>query len=549
MILLLGKGVSKGVVSGPVYFYRRKRVASRLADSPSIEKGRFSAAQQAAAHQLLALAARCRGGVGDEAALLFETHSLLAQDEDFTEHILSLIDQTACSAEQAVHQAAEHFADAFASMDDAYMQARAVDIRDVSRRILRCLTGSEEAGVDSPIPVILAADDLTPSETVHLDKSKILAFITQKGSVNSHTAILARTLGIPAVCSLGEQLKPEYAGRDVCVDGETGQVVVDPDEDTLTALHDRLAWQREQKALLNQMIGMEDTASDGQRLDICCNIGSAEEVEAVLANDGRGIGLFRSEFLFLAADDYPSEEVQLRAYQTVAAAMNGKRVVIRTLDVGADKQVGYFGLKKEENPALGLRAVRVCLNRPELFRTQLRAIYRASAFGRIAILFPMITSVWEIRECRRICRTVMEELDREGIPYSRDTEIGVMIETPASVFIADELAAEADFFSIGTNDLTQYILACDRQSDELDRYFDSHHPAVLRALKAAITAAHQAGIWAGVCGDLCADPEQLPVFLSVGADEISVPPGAVLPLRAQLRSVSAKESACASIHL
>lgn len=427
-----------------------------------------------------------------------------------------------------------------AAMDDAYMQARASDIKDVTRRILNNLMGIAEGGIDSDIPVILAADDLAPSETLQLDKSKILGFITQGGSGNSHTAILARTMGIPAVCGLGDSLKSEYSSREVYIDGETGQVIIEPDDITLVSFQSKQEKQQKMKELMETMKGQQDITLDGRELMVYCNIGSPEDVAAVQSNDGQGIGLFRSEFLYLASNDYPTEEEQFQAYKNVAAAMEGKRVIIRTLDIGADKKVDYFDLQKEENPALGVRAIRICLNRPEVFRTQLRALYRASAYGKIAIMFPMITSVWEVKECKRACQKVMAELDKEGIPYRQDTEIGIMIETPASVFIAEELAKEVDFFSVGTNDLTQYTLACDRQANDLGKFFDPHHPAVLRALKAAADAAHKAGIWIGICGELGADLTMLETFLAIGIDELSVSPSSVLPLRAEIRKSIAK---------
>jgi len=368
-----------------------------------------------------------------------------------------------------------------------------------------------------------------------LDKTKILGFVTREGSSNSHTAILARTMGIPAICSLGESLKEEYAGRIAYVDGETGSVILDPDELTHAQIREKYSKQQETKEMLAAMKGQEDVTLDGKKVNVYCNIGSPEDVAAVLNNDGQGIGLFRSEFLYLAANDYPTEEEQFQAYKAVASAMGGKRVIIRTLDIGADKQVDYFDMKKEENPALGVRAIRICLNRPEVFRPQLRALYRASAYGKVAIMFPMITSVWEVKECKRACQSVMKELTAEGIPFDPETEIGVMIETPASIFIADELAKYVDFFSVGTNDLTQYTLACDRQANDLGKFYDPHHPAVLRALKMAADAAHNAGIWIGICGELGADLSLLPTFLALGIDELSVTPNAVLPLRAAIR--------------
>ncbi len=537
MIMMQGKGVSKGVVKGPLYFFSRQTadVSERHVEDLEAEKARLAEAQEKAIEQLNALAERCREEAGDEAAVLFETHAMFVEDEDFAGCMLEVMEEKGCNAEYAVDQAGIQFAAMFAAMDDAYMQARAADIRDVAHRIVNNLQGIVEGGIDSEEPVILAADDLAPSETIQLDKTKILAFVTQGGSGNSHTAILARTMGIPAICGLGDSLRPEYAGRMTYVDGETGQVILEPDELTLAMFKEKYQKQMEMKELLQSMKGQEDVTLDGRHLEVCCNIGSPEDLAAVLANDGQGIGLFRSEFLYLAADDYPTEEQQFQAYKTVAAGMNGKRVIIRTLDIGADKQVDYFDMKKEENPALGVRAIRICLNRPEVFRTQLRALYRASAFGKIAIMFPMITSVWEVKECKRACMSVMTELEQEGIPFNKDTEIGIMIETPASVFIADALAKEVDFFSVGTNDLTQYTLACDRQCNDLGKFFDPHHPAVLRALKMAADAAHAAGIWIGICGELGADVTLLPTFLAIGIDELSVSPSSVLPLRAEIR--------------
>ena len=541
MIMIQGKGVSKGIAKGPLYFFRRPNatVTKLAAADPEVEKARLAQAQAASIAQLEALADKCREDA-EEAVILFETHAMFVEDEDFVACMTSILEGEHCSAEYAVQQAGEQFSAMFAAMDDAYMQARAADIRDVARRILDNLMGVVPGGIDSDKPVILAADDLAPSETLQLDKSKILGFVTQGGSGSSHTAILARTMGIPAICGAGESLQPGCSGRLCYIDGETGELVIDPDALTLTALNEKLAKQQEMKKLLETMKGQEDVTLDGRSMMLYCNIGSPEDVTAVLNNDGRGIGLFRSEFLYLRASDYPSEEEQFEAYRKVAAAMNGKRVVIRTLDIGADKQVDYFDMKKEENPALGVRAIRICLNRPEVFRTQLRALYRASAYGKIAIMFPMITSVWEVKECKRACQKVMAELDKEGIPYNKDTEVGIMIETPASVLVADALAKEVDFFSVGTNDLTQYTLACDRQANDLGKFFDPHHPAVLRAVKMAADAAHAAGIWIGICGELGADISLLPTFLAIGIDELSVSPASVLPLRTVIRQSIAK---------
>ena len=537
MITIQGKGVSKGIAKGPLYFFQRSdtTVTLKVVSDIEAEKARLAVAQEQSIQQLNALAEKCRDDAGEEMAVLFETHAMFVEDEDFVECITSLIDEESCNAEHAVEQAGIQFAAMFAAMDDAYMQARAADIKDVAKRILNNLLGVVDGGIRSDVPVILAADDLAPSETLQLDKSKILGFVTMGGSGNSHTAILARTMGIPAICGAGEALAEGYNGRVGYIDGETGQLIIDPDAMTQAALKEKYEKQQETKKLLETMKGQEDITLDGKKMLLYCNIGSPEDVAAVLANDGQGIGLFRSEFLYLSASDYPTEDEQFEAYRSVAAAMNGKRVVIRTLDIGADKQVDYFDMKEEENPALGVRAIRICLNRPEVFRTQLRALYRASVYGKIAIMFPMITSVWEVKECKRACMSVMKELEAEGIPYDKDTELGIMIETPSSVFVAEELAKLVDFFSVGTNDLTQYTLACDRQANDLGKFYDPHHPALLRAIKMAADAAHKAGIWIGICGELGADISMLPTFLAMGIDELSVSPSAVLPVRAAIR--------------
>ena len=536
MITIQGKGVSKGIAKGPLYFFQRSdtTVTLKVVSDIEAEKARLAVAQEQSIRQLNALAEKCQEDAGEAMAVLFETHAMFVEDEDFVECITSLIDEESCNAEYAVEQAGIQFAAMFAAMDDAYMQARAADIKDVAKRILNNLLGVVDGGIHSDVPVILAADDLAPSETLQLDKSKILGFVTMGGSGNSHTAILARTMGIPAICGAGEALAEGYNGRVGYIDGETGQLIIDPDAMTQAALKEKYEKQQETKKLLETMKGQEDITLDGKKMLLYCNIGSPEDV-AVLANDGQGIGLFRSEFLYLSASDYPTEDEQFEAYRSVADAMNGKRVVIRTLDIGADKQVDYFDMKEEENPALGVRAIRICLNRPEVFRTQLRALYRASVYGKIAIMFPMITSVWEVKECKRACMSVMKELEAEGIPYNKDTELGIMIETPSSVFVAEELAKLVDFFSVGTNDLTQYTLACDRQANDLGKFYDPHHPALLRAIKMAADAAHKAGIWIGICGELGADISMLPTFLAMGIDELSVSPSAVLPVRAAIR--------------
>ena len=540
MILLQGKGVSKGIAEGPLYFLQKPdtTIVKETGKDVDAEKARIAEAKEKSAAQLMALAEKCREEAGDDAAFVFETHAMFLDDDDYVEGINDCLESEQCNAEYAVRTAGDTFAAMFAAMDDAYMSARAADIKDITQRLLNNLMGVVEGGIDSDVPVILCADDLAPSETLQLDKSLILGFALQGGSGTSHTAILARTMGIPAICGLGDALTEDYNGREGWIDAETGQIVLDPDEITLKGLEMKAKKQAELKELMQTMIGQEDVTVDGRKIKLYCNIGSPEDVAAVKANDGQGIGLFRSEFLYLAADDYPTEDAQFEAYKAVAEAMEGKRVIIRTLDIGADKQVDYFHMQKEENPALGVRAIRICLNRPEVFRTQLRALYRASAYGKVAIMFPMITSVWEVKECKRACTAVMKELDAEGIPYNPDTELGIMIETPASVFMARDLAKEVDFFSVGTNDLTQYTLACDRQANDLGKFFDPHHPAVLRALKQAADAAHAEGIWIGICGELGADTELLPTFLAIGIDELSVSPASVLPLRAEIRKAN-----------
>ena len=537
MITIEGKSVFGGVSIGKLMFYKRNEKVIRRThvDDVDAEWKRFEEAKNTAIEQLQELYQKALKEVGEANAAIFEIHQMMLDDLDYLESIEGIIRTQSVNAEYAVSTTADNFAQMFASMDDAYMQARAADIKDVAKRILNNLLGVVDGGIRSDVPVILAADDLTPSETLQLDKSKILGFVTMGGSGNSHTAILARTMGIPAICGAGEALAEGYNGRVGYIDGETGQLIIDPDAMTQAALKEKYEKQQETKKLLETMKGQEDITLDGKKMLLYCNIGSPEDVAAVLANDGQGIGLFRSEFLYLSASDYPTEDEQFEAYRSVAAAMNGKRVVIRTLDIGADKQVDYFDMKEEENPALGVRAIRICLNRPEVFRTQLRALYRASVYGKIAIMFPMITSVWEVKECKRACMSVMKELEAEGIPYDKDTELGIMIETPSSVFVAEELAKLVDFFSVGTNDLTQYTLACDRQANDLGKFYDPHHPALLRAIKMAADAAHKAGIWIGICGELGADISMLPTFLAMGIDELSVSPSAVLPVRAAIR--------------
>jgi len=536
---IFGKGVSKGVAAGPISFYRRASgvIPRHEVSDTAAELERFRAARETAKEQLAKLYDKALAEAGEDAAMLFEAHQMMLDDLDFVESIEGMIENDRVNAEAAVSDTGAQFAEMFAAMDDSYMQARAADIRDISARVIGILTGEGESGIVSDVPCIVAADDLAPSETVQLDKALILGFITAGGSANSHTAILARTMGIPAIIGAGAALKPELEGKYAILDGQTGEAVIEPDDAERERLLKKQAKEKALKELLDQLKGKPNVTKDGRNVMVYCNIGSPADIDAVLQNDGGGIGLFRSEFLYLQGSDYPTEDEQFKAYKTVAERMGGRRVIIRTLDIGADKQADYFHLDKEENPAMGLRAIRICLTRPEVFRTQLRALYRASAYGKIAIMFPMITSVWEVQEIKRICRNIRAELAEEGVPMADKVELGIMIETPAAVMMSAELAREVDFFSVGTNDLTQYTLAVDRQGVGLDRFFDAHHPAVLRMIRMAAENAHKAGIWIGICGELGADAELTETFLSMGIDELSVSPSAVLPLRSAIRSI------------
>ena len=536
---IFGKGVSKGVAAGPISFYRRASgvIPRHEVSDTAAELERFRAARETAKEQLAKLYDKALAEAGEDAAMLFEAHQMMLEDLDFVESIEGMIENDRVNAEAAVSDTGAQFAEMFAAMNDSYMQARAADIRDISARVIGILTGEGESGIVSDVPCIVAADDLAPSETVQLDKALILGFITAGGSANSHTAILARTMGIPAIISAGDALQPEMEGKYAIIDGQTGEAVIEPDDAERERLLKKQAKEKALKELLDQLKGKPNVTKDGRNVMVYCNIGSPADIDAVLQNDGGGIGLFRSEFLYLQGSDYPTEDEQFEAYKTVAERMGGRRVIIRTLDIGADKQADYFHLDKEENPAMGLRAIRICLTRPEVFRTQLRALYRASAYGKIAIMFPMITSVWEVQEIKRICRNIRAELAEEGVPMADKVELGIMIETPAAVMMSAELAREVDFFSVGTNDLTQYTLAVDRQGVGLDRFFDAHHPAVLRMLRMAAENAHKAGIWIGICGELGADAELIETFLSMGIDELSVSPSAVLPLRSAIRSI------------
>ena len=537
MITISGKSVFGGVSIGKILFYQRndKVIKREHVDDVDAEWKRFQDAKDQAVEQLKGLYEKALEDVGEANAMIFEIHQMMLEDLDYLESIENIIRTQEVNAEYAVATTADNFAAMFSAMDDAYMQGRAADVKDVSERVLNILSGADTGLQEMNEPCIIAADDLAPSETVQLDKSKVLGFATMYGSSNSHTAILARTMNIPAVIGLGEDLKTEYNGKDAIIDGFTGTLYIEPDEETMKAMQEKRAKDLEQRALLEQLKGKENVTKSGQKINVYANIGNVSDLGAVLKNDAGGIGLFRSEFLYLENSDFPTEEQQFAVYKKVAESMAGKKVIIRTLDIGADKQVDYFGLDKEENPALGYRAIRICLTRPEIFKTQLRALYRAAVFGNISIMFPMIISVKEVQKIKEIIAEVKEELKSEGIPYKEDVELGSMIETPASVMVSRELAKEVDFFSVGTNDLTQYTLAIDRQNSKLDEFYDPHHPAVLRMIRMAAESAHAEGAWIGICGELGADLELTEEFLKMGLDELSVSPSMVLPLRNRIR--------------
>ncbi len=537
MITLTGKSVFGGVEIGKIAFYKRneRQVRRWHVEDTDAEVKRFEEAKATALSELQELHEKAIRDVGEENAMIFEMHQMMLEDLDYLESILHIITGQEVNAEYAVSTTADNFAMMFSSMDDAYMQGRAADVKDISERVLNVLSGAGKSGVITDVPVIVAADDLVPSETVQLDKNMVLGFATMYGSSNSHTAILARTMNIPAIIGLGEELKTEYDGAFAIIDGFDGKIYIDPDEETLAIMKEKQAKDREQKALLQELKGKENVTLSGQKINLYANIGNVTDVGLVLKNDGGGIGLFRSEFLYLENDTFPTEEQQFTVYKQVAENMAGKKVIIRTLDIGADKQVDYFNLDKEENPALGYRAIRICLTQQEIFRTQLRALLRASAYGNISIMFPMIISVGEVKQIKAILEDVKAELRAEGVSFKENIEIGVMIETPAAVMISRELAKEVDFFSVGTNDLTQYTLAIDRQNPKLDVFYDAHHPAVLAMIKMAADNAHAEGKWIGICGELGADLELTETFLEMGLDELSVSPSMILPLRKKIR--------------
>ena len=539
-----GKGVYGAIAIGRASVFKRQEASVRRThvDDTAAELGRLEEAKALATEQLSAIYEKALKEVGETHAQIFEIHMMMLEDDDYNESIQSIIETQSVNAEYAVAVTSDNFAEMFASMDDAYMQARSADVRDISNRLIACLAGGGESSGSSDGKMIVCADDLAPSETVSLDKDRVLAFVTAFGSSNSHTAILARNMNIPAIISAGEEFLSEINDGDMMiVDGHTGTVILDPNEATVAEYTEKQQSDAKKKAMLQELKGKENVTKDGRSVKIYANIGGVDGIGAVLANDAGGIGLFRSEFLYLESEDYPTEEEQFTAYRKVLESMAGKKVIIRTLDIGADKQIDYFKLDKEDNPALGFRAVRICLTRPEIFRTQLRALYRASAFGELGIMFPMITSVGEVEECLAMCEQVKKELKDEDIPYSESVELGIMIETPAAAVISDRLAPMVDFFSVGTNDLTQYTLACDRQNAKLERFVDTHHEAVLRLIEMSAKNAHENGAWIGICGELAADTSLTETFLKMGIDELSVSAPFVLPLREKVRSLDLSE--------
>lgn len=534
MTTLKGKGVYGAIALGRISVFTRREASVKRTHIEDIEaeKARLEKAKEKATEQLRTIYEKALKEVGEANAQIFEIHQMMIEDEDYNESIASIIETQSVNAEYAVAVTADNFSEMFASMDDAYMQARSADVKDISNRIISCLSDGGGSDAVSDEKVIICADDLAPSETVQLDKDKVLAFVTAFGSSNSHTAILARNMNIPAVIGVGtELLNTVKSGVFAAVDGYTGEIFIDPDEETVARLEKKRKEDEEKKHLLQELKGKENVTLDGRKVNIYANIGSVDNIGAVLANDAGGIGLFRSEFLYLESSDYPTEEQQFAAYKRVLESMAGKKVIIRTLDIGADKQVDYFGLEKEENPALGYRAIRICLTRPEIFRTQLRALYRASAYGNLGIMFPMITSVSEVEKILAMCGEVKEQLRAEGVEVSDNVELGIMIETPAAAIISDRLAPMVDFFSVGTNDLTQYTLACDRQNANIEQFIDTHHEAILRLIEMSAENAHKHGAWIGICGELAADTSLTETFLRMGIDELSVSPTFVLKVR------------------
>lgn len=535
MYSLNGKTVFAGIAIGKIELFKKEQQSVRryTIDDIDSELKRVNLAKGKTISQLKTLYEKALIEVGESGAMIFEIHQMMLEDQDYLDSIDNIIKNQKVNAEYAVAVTADNFADMFAAMDDEYMQARAADVKDISERLITVLKGKDNDMSQSEEPIILAADDLSPSETVQMDKSKILAFITKYGSANSHTAILARTMGIPAL--IGVDYADDINGKTAIVDGINGKLIVNPDEDILQKYRTKQNEEELKKKLLNEMKGKETITKDGRKIKLYSNIGGVSDMPSVLSNDAEGIGLFRSEFLYLEKDNYPTEEEQFAVYKSVVETMAGKQVIIRTLDIGADKQIGYFNLDKEENPAMGYRAIRICLDRTEIFKTQLKALYRTSAFGNVGIMFPMIISVTEVKKIKKIVDEVKSELNTIGISYG-NVELGIMIETPAAVMISEELAKEVDFFSIGTNDLTQYTLAIDRQNQKLDNIYDSHHPAILKMIKIVIDNAHKHNTWVGICGELGADITLTEKFIKMGIDELSVSPNFILPIRSGIRN-------------
>ena len=536
MQVATGKSILNGIAIGPLRIYKKAEVQTSQTSSltPEEEWKRFQAAKEKAQEQLGGLYNKALEEVGEDNAAIFEIHQMMLDDDDYLEAIQGIIETQGASAEYATEATGENFSAAFAAMDDEYMRARATDVKDISRRVVNILTGADDAAMQDDQPAILVADDLTPSETVQLDKSKLLGFITRYGSSNSHTAILARTMNIPAL--IGVDFDDSWDGQSAILDGYNHCVYIDPAAELLASMEAKRKEDLKQAALLQGLKKKPNVTLDGREIKVYSNIGNAGDVGLVLQNDAQGIGLFRSEFIYLESEDFPSEDAQFAIYKRVVETMAGKKVIIRTLDIGADKQAGYFGLDKEENPALGYRAIRICLTRKEIFKTQLRAILRASAYGTVSIMFPMVISVREVRDAKEILEECRAELKERGVAMG-EVEIGIMVETPAAVMMADELAEEVDFFSLGTNDLTQYTLAIDRQNPKLDNFYDPHHPAILRMIKHTVQAGHRHGCWVGICGELGADQKLTETFLKMGLDELSVSPSAILPLRKLIRGL------------
>lgn len=533
MVVYSGKSVFGGIAIGKICVYAKEdsQVKRERIEDPEAEIKRYHEAKDVAIEQLGVLYEKALKEVGEDGAGVFEAHQMMLDDGDYIDSVENIIRTQSVNAEYAVAQTGDQMAQMFLDMEDEYFQGRAADVHDISERLIGVLSGKGSGGIQTDEQVIIVADDLAPSETVQMDKDKILSFVTVHGSANSHTSILAKTMNIPAMIGCDIPLDDTVNGKMAVVDGFEGKVYIEPNEETMAAKKKLYEEEQEKKALLEQLKGKDNVTLDGQHINLYANIGNTKDLGLVLKNDAGGIGLFRSEFIYLGSQDYPTEEEQFEIYKTVAQTMAGKKVIIRTLDIGADKQADYFALPKEENPAMGLRAIRICLTRPEVFKTQLRAILRASAFGKIAIMFPMIISLEEVKEIKGIVNEVKTELDDAGISYDKNIELGIMIETPAAVMVADELAEEVDFFSVGTNDLTQYTLAIDRQNDSLEKFYNSHHPAILKMLKMIVDAAHRHGAWAGICGELGADLTLTKDFLAMGFDELSVSPGRILPLR------------------